>query len=160
AVLPAVVLLAAIPPTARAASLPWRTLAEKPDAWYRSDEAARLAENLLSNQSDRGDWPKNIDTSAKPYDGDRTKLQGTFDNGATVGELRFLARIYDATKKDRYRAAFLKGLDHILAAQYPTGGWPQTSPPGKGYARYVTFNDNTIVNLLELLRDVSRNDGF
>jgi pectate lyase len=160
AVLPAVVLLVAMSPAAQAASFPWRTLAEKPDAWYRSDEAARLAENLLSNQSDRGDWPKNIDTSAKPYDGDRKMLQGTFDNGATVGELRFLARAYNATKKDRYRDAFLKGLDHILAAQYPTGGWPQTSPPGKGYARYITFNDNTVVNLLELLRDVSRADGF
>jgi pectate lyase len=160
AALPAVVLLAAMSPAARAASFPWRTFAEKPDAWYRSDEAARLAENLLSHQSDRGDWPKNIDTSAKPYDGDRKKLQGTFDNGATVGELRFLERIYNATKTDRYRAAFLKGLDHILAAQYPTGGWPQTSPPGKGYPRYITFNDNTGVNILELLRDVSRNEGF
>lgn len=160
AVLPSVVLLTTVPATTWAAGFPWRTFATKPDDWYRSDEAARLVGNVLSHQSARGDWPKNIDTSAKPYDGDRAKLQGTFDNGATVGELRFLARAHAATDKSLYRDAFLKGLDHILAAQYPSGGWPQTSPPGKGYARYITFNDNTVVNLLELLRDASRAEGF
>ena len=47
-----------------------------------------------------------------------------------------------------------------LAAQYPNGGWPQSYPPGKGYARHITFNDNTMVNLLELVRDVARSDAF
>jgi pectate lyase len=145
---------------ATAASFPWRSLATKSDDWYRSDEAARLAENVLSQQSDRGDWPKNIDTSAEPYKGDRSQLHGTFDNGATVGELRFLARAFVVTGRPAYRDASLKGLDHILSAQYPNGGWPQSAPPPRGYARYITFNDNTMVNLLELLRDVARADGF
>jgi PelA/Pel-15E family pectate lyase len=143
-----------------APSFPWRTYAARPDDWYRGDEAARLAENLLSHQSDRGDWPKNFDTSAAPYRGDRARLRGTFDNGATVGEMRFLARAHAATGRERYRDAFLKALDHVLAAQYPCGGWPQSDPPGKGYPRYITFNDNTTVNLLELVRDVARSDGF
>ena len=159
AVLPAVLIMT-MPPAIRAAGFPWKAFAERPDAWYRSDEATRLAANVLSHQSERGDWPKNFDTSEKPYAGDRKGLQGTFDNGATVGELRFLARGFVATGRAPYRDAFLKGLDHILAAQYPTGGWPQTSPPGKGYARYITFNDDTMVNLLELLRDATRSDGF
>ena len=51
-------------------------------------------------------------------------------------------------------------VDQILAAQYPSGGWPQSAPPGAGYARYITFNDNTTVNLLELLRDASRSPDF
>jgi PelA/Pel-15E family pectate lyase len=145
---------------AHAAGFPWKDYAAKSDDWYRSALGRRVMENVLSYQSDRGDWPKNLDTSKVFYDGDRKKLQGTFDNGATVGEVRFLARAYRVTNESRDRAAVEKALDHILAAQYPTGGWPQTSPPGKGYARYITFNDDTMVNLLELLRDAARSDDF
>jgi PelA/Pel-15E family pectate lyase len=155
----AIVLLAA-GAVATAEGAPWRAYAEKPDDWYRGPEGSRVAANILSYQSRLGDWPKNLDTSAKPYDGDPDKIRGTFDNGATVGELRFLARAYRATDKPEYRDAFLKGLDHILAAQYPTGGWPQSSPPGNGYARYITYNDNTMLNLMELVRDVSRSADF
>ncbi len=36
----------------------------------------------------------------------RRELQPTFDNGATTDELRFLARMYDATQDETYRAAF------------------------------------------------------
>ena len=156
----ALALIGASAADAPAAGFPWRSLAARPDDWYRGDEAARLAENVLSHQAERGDWPKNFDTSAEPYRGDRSKLRGTFDNGATVGEMRFLARAFVVTGRAPCRDAFLKALDHVLAAQYPNGGWPQTDPPDKGYPRYITFNDNTVVNLLELVRDVARSDGF
>jgi pectate lyase len=159
-IIAALALVAAGAVDAPAASFPWKSFAARPDDWYRSDEAARLAENVLSYQSEQGDWPKNLDTSAAPYRGDRADLRGTFDNGATVGEMRFLARAFVVTGRTRYRDAFLKALDHVLAAQYPGGGWPQSDPPGKGYPRYITFNDNTVVNLLELVRDVARSDGF
>ena len=155
----AIVLIGYGPGVADAASFSWKAFAPKDDAWYRSDEAARVAENVLSNQSDRGDWPKNIDTSARPYQGDRPKIKGTFDNGATTGEARFLARAFRVTGREPYRAAFLKALDQILAAPYPNGGWPQASPP-TGYASHITFNDNTILNLLEFVRDVARSDEF
>lgn len=159
-VLRAIVLAGLIAPGASAKSFSWTEYARKTDDWYRSAEGIRTAENILSNQSDRGDWPKNIDTSVQPFTGDRAKLHGTFDNGATTGEMRFLARAYRATERAHDRAAFVKALDHLLAAQYPTGGWPQLSPPGKGYHRHITFNDNTMVNILELLRDVARSDDF
>jgi PelA/Pel-15E family pectate lyase len=158
--LSAMALIGAIGPTAFAKSFPWKTYATKPDDWYGGEEGARVAENVLSYQSEQGDWPKNLDTSETPFKGDRSKLQGTFDNGATVGEMRFLARAFDVTHQSRYRDTFLKACDHVLAAQYPNGGFPQTYPPGKGYPRYITFNDNTMINLLELLRDVSRSDEF
>lgn len=153
-------LAAALAPAEAAWGLNWRAYADRPNDWYSSPEGTRTAANILSYQSDQGDWPKNTNTAAKPYTGERTSLHGTFDNGATVGESRFLARAFRVTGKDLYREAFLRSLDHILAAQYPNGGWPQTSPPGKGYPRYITFNDNTMVNLLELLRDVARSDDF
>jgi pectate lyase len=156
----ALALIALACPSAPAKAFPWKTYADRPDSWYRGDEGARVAANVLSWQAERGDWPKNLDTSEKPYEGDRSRLQGTFDNGATVGEMRFLARAFVATDRPAYRDAFTRALDHVLAAQYPNGGWPQTSPPGKGYARYITFNDDTMVNLLNLARDAARSDAF
>jgi PelA/Pel-15E family pectate lyase len=128
-------------------------LATKPDAWFRSDEGRRTIATVLSWQSPEGSWPKNKDTTSKPYTEKREKLEGTFDNKATTGELRLLAHAFQATHDETCRDAFLKGFDHILGAQYPNGGWPQFSPPGKGYPRHITFNDGSMVRLLDLLRD-------
>ncbi|MCC7374982.1 MAG: pectate lyase [Verrucomicrobiales bacterium] len=135
-------------------------MSRQSDAWFASDEARRLTANILSHQTARGDWPKNIDTTATVQSEDSSKIQGTFDNGATVGELRFLARSHRVTHDPVVAEAVLRGLRHILAAQYPTGGWPQSYPPGKGYARHITFNDGTMVNLMELMRDVVRSETF
>jgi pectate lyase len=137
----------------------WKALAAKTYDWYRSEEGSRVASAVLTQQADAGDWPKNLDTT-EPYTGDRSKLIGTFDNGATIGEVRFLARAYRVTGKPEYRAAVVKAVDHILEAQYPTGGWPQTFPPGKGYPRYITYNDNTMANLMYLLRDAATSADF
>lgn len=131
----------------------------RPNAWFASEEAHTVAENVLSWQTERGDWPKNTNTAAK-FEGDRAKLKGTFDNGATIPELRFLARAFSATKKVEYEKAFLKGFDHVLAAQYANGGWPQSFPVGKGYDRHITFNDQCMVNIMNFVRDVGREDSF
>jgi len=146
--------------TAVSTGASWRDYRRKPDDWFRSRDGLLIAKNILSWQSPRGDWPKNTDTMTKVFSGNAKKIRGTFDNGATTGELRFLARAFRATKTIRCGQAFIKGLDHILAAQYPTGGWPQSSPPGKGYPRHITFNDNAMVRLMELLRDVAESDDY
>ena len=104
---------------------------EQPDDWFRGEEGRRITANILSHQSPQGGWPKNLDTTRSPYTGDRAKIQGTFDNGATTDELRYLARAYAADPRPEYRTAVEKGLDHILEAQYPTGGWPQFHPPDR-----------------------------
>jgi pectate lyase len=127
----------------------------KPDDWFAGAEARRIAGNILSYQADLGGWPKNIDTTAAPYTGPRKDLQPTFDNSATSDELRFLARIYGATRDEQYRRACTKGLDYILQAQYPSGGWPQTFPPPRSYHRHITFNDHAMVRLMEFLREVA-----
>src|SRR5437899_5066465 len=98
------VVLAAPGGTARAASGPQKYLS-RPDDWFTTAEAQRVAANILSYQSDEGGWPKNIDTTAAPFRGDRKDLKPTFDNDATTDELRYLARIYKATKDDAYRTA-------------------------------------------------------
>ena len=145
---------------AEAEGFSWERYVQKPDAWYRGAEGTRVADNVLSYQSPQGTWPKNIDTALKPYEGDRARLHGTFDNGATRGEMRFLGRAYNATKREPYRRALLKALDHILEAQYPTGGWPQSYPPGSGYHRHITLNDGAMAGLMILLRDVAQSEEF
>ncbi len=138
----------------------WRDYRDRSDEWFRSEDGVRIAESILSWQSATGSWPKNTDTMSRAYTGARGRLRGTFDNGATVGELRFLARAFGATGSERYEEAFLKGLDHILKAQYPTGGWPQSYPPGRGYPRHITFNDGTMIRLMRFLREVATSDDY
>jgi len=138
----------------------WADFSKQPDKWYRSKEGIRIAENILSWQSPHGSWPKNISTTQEPFTGDPNTLRGTFDNNATTEEIRFLARAFRATKDKRYKQAVLKGIDNILEAQYPTGGWPQYYPLDKDYSRHITFNDNAMVRLMNLLRDVADSHDF
>ncbi|NLH17463.1 MAG: pectate lyase, partial [Phycisphaerae bacterium] len=133
---------------------------KKSDDWFASADGRRVADNILTWQTNEGIWPKNTDTTSKPYAGRIEKLEGIFDNGATTGEMRFLARSYRVTRDDRYRQAFDRGLNAILKAQYSTGGWPQKLPPGPGYSRHITFNDDAMVRLMYLVRDVGRLPDF
>jgi pectate lyase len=132
----------------------------KPDEWFASDEAKRVADNILSYQSDLGGWPKNVDTTAAPYHGERKELKPTFDNSATTDELRFLARFYKAARDKRARDAVEKGVDYILGAQYASGGWPQFAPPPRSYHRHITFNDDAMVRLLLFLRETYTSDLY
>lgn len=134
----------------------------RPSAWYASPQGRHIAANVLSWQSELGGWPKNVDTANAPYAGqDRQKdLKPTFDNGATTDEIRFLARAYSATGDKQDRVAMEHGVDHILKAQYPTGGWPQSYPPDQSYHRRITFNDDAMVRLLNLLRELYSDSRF
>lgn len=133
---------------------------KKPDKWFETEQASQVAKNILTYQSPDGGFPKNTDTTAKPYTDNPQKLQPTFDNSATVDELRFLARYYRATKDDIAKNGFLKGFDYIIKAQYPNGGFPQNYPPGNGYPRFITFNDTAMVRLLIFLRETSQSQYY
>jgi PelA/Pel-15E family pectate lyase len=145
--------------TALGASPSWTELLRRSDDWHRGTEGRLSMEHVLAWQTAAGDWPKNVDTTGPVID-PKNGYRGTFDNGATTRELRFLARAYMATGEDRARQAVVRGLEHVLSAQYPNGGWPQSYPPGPGYARHITFNDDTMVRLLELVRDVATRDDW
>lgn len=149
------------------APLKWRDALKQKSEWYASAEALRVADNLLLFQREVGGWPKNIDMAAPLSEKERAELlklksvtgneaAATIDNGATFTQLEYLARVYTAQKQERHREAFLKGLDYLLAAQYENGGWPQYYPLRKGYYSHITYNDNAMVGVLELLRDVAR----
>jgi PelA/Pel-15E family pectate lyase len=147
---------------APAEGTPRRLTISRPDAWFASPEARDLAMCVLSYQTPAGGWNK-----ANPYIrprvpgeefGRERRYRGTFDNRATITELRFLARVIAATpasERAAFVAAFEKGLAYIFAAQFPNGGWPQVYPLVGDYHDALTFNDDAFVNLLELLRDVT-----
>lgn len=137
-----------------------RDYLREPDNWFRSEEAGRIAANILSWQAAEGNWPKNTNTTV-PFTGTREKLNGTFDNGATTDELRFLARVVTATKDTNCATAFERGFAHILKAQYPNGGWPQYYPPPKDkYHRHITFNDNAMGRLMTFVREVATDKRY
>jgi pectinesterase len=158
----------------------WRSVAtQMPSPWYGSDEAKSVAENVLTSQKEIGGWEKNqpyhlafSDSLRSHYLETKTKLGGTFDNGSTITELRFLAKVYSHFKDERYKLAFEKGLNYILMAQYPNGGWPQYFPVKdssdevltdhtKPYSMHITYNDNAMVNIMLFLKDIfSGNQEF
>ena len=87
---------------------------------------------------------------------------GTFDNDATIGQIRFLARVGTALGEADgavFRTAMRRGLEYTVAAQFPNGGFPQCFPLEGGYHDSVTFNDNSLINILNLLRDAARGVG-
>ncbi len=135
-------------------------LQQKP-AWYASVEAQALADTVLLYQSRHGAWPKNTDLTkppATPEALDKIQSSGEangIDNGATTLPMQFLALMVHATNQARYRAAFDRGMDYLLAAQYPNGGFPQFFPLREGYYSRITFNDNAMINALTVLRDAA-----
>jgi len=153
-------LLTCLSPLAFAADKSAKDYLKNPDAWFAGEEGRRTTENILSFQADSGGWPKNMVTTEQPFAGDRKTLRATFDNGATMDELRFLARAFVATQDAKIRQAFDRGLKHILTAQYAHGGWPQFYPLSKQYHRHVTFNDGSMVRVMEFVREVSADARF
>jgi PelA/Pel-15E family pectate lyase len=144
----------------------WSACLRQPPGWYASAEAARIADNVLLYQRDNGGWKKNVDMARPLSEADRAALirdqgkdESTIDNGATHTQLVYLARVYSAGKQERFKTAFLRGLEYLLAAQYPNGGWPQYYPLRSGYYSHITFNDDAMVGVLSLLRNVARKEA-
>jgi PelA/Pel-15E family pectate lyase len=146
------------------AIIKWGDALEQKPEWYGGPEAIRIADNLLLYQLDTGGWPKNIDMARSLSESERAALvrrkqdaeESTIDNGATFTQSAFLARVYTARKLPRHKDAFLKGLDYLLKAQYANGGWPQYFPLRQGYYSHITYNDNAMIGVMRLLRDIAR----
>lgn len=84
------------------------SLLKKPSDWFKSAQAREIGQNILTWQTPNGDWPKNTDTVTVPRSTNAAAVKGTFDNGATVGELRLLAKLYVANQDERFKDALLR----------------------------------------------------
>jgi len=146
-------------------------------AFYKSEEARHIGDDILSFQIASGGWSKNLDmsvprlkgqayatanlapVSSGPGDFDEAQDEswhyvGTLDNDATNTELHFLAELsaaWPGPEGDKYRASFLRGIEYLLHAQYPNGGWPQVWPLEGGYHDAITFNDDAVTESAEVL---------
>jgi len=147
-------------------------------AWYASAEARHIADVIVSFQTPAGGWGKNLDMGKEPRrpgvaftpsnlskfltPGDfdnplepEWNYVGTIDNDATTTQINFLAKVISAVgARDgaAYRAAFLRGMDYLFAAQFPNGGWPQVWPLEGGYHDAITYNDDAMTQVVELMR--------
>ncbi|MDE0124858.1 MAG: pectate lyase [Bryobacterales bacterium] len=151
-----VAVCSALPTTVQ---LRWgKVLLHQPREWYASAEARKAADSVIRHQSPAGGWPKNSDLLSAPATPGQLG-RPTIDNGATTTPMRFLAMVAQATGDGNCRKAFESGMDYLFAAQHPNGGWPQYFPLRKGYYSRITYNDDAMVNVLTLLRDVSEGNA-
>ncbi|MGZ8869098.1 MAG: pectate lyase, partial [Thermoanaerobaculia bacterium] len=143
---------------AAAAEIRWdENILRREARWYSSPEARAIANSVIQHQSVEGGWPKDTNLAAVPRSPEATDRgkANTIDNNATTMPMEFLAKVAHATGDERYREAFIRGVDYVLAAQYPNGGWPQFFPLRKGYYSHITFNDGAMIHVLTVLRDVA-----
>ncbi|HCL05422.1 MAG TPA: pectate lyase [Chitinophagaceae bacterium] len=124
------------------------------------------ADNMLLYQRAVGGWPKAVGEVKVDYTkqlsaaetkrtlADSLRIDATIDNSATTKEIRFLVNAYKQTKDQRYLRAAEKGIRYCLKAQYANGGWPQYYPDSSSYRSQITYNDNAIVNVLNIMQDI------
>ena len=134
---------------------------------YAQQSADSIADKMLVYQLGNGGWPKQLeDKSVVNYDLALTpallakikatkNLHATFDNEATSREVIYLIKAYKKTQNKAYLAAVEKGLDYILSAQYTNGGWPQYYPDQSAYRSEITYNDDAMINVLNILQDIA-----
>jgi PelA/Pel-15E family pectate lyase len=143
----------------------WKDCLERKPDWYAGDEAARIADNVLLYQRESGGWPKNIDMALVLSEQSKAEIakqktadDSLIDNGATYTQMDYLARVFNASRQPRFKESFIRGFDYLLKAQYENGGWPQYYPRLKGYYKHITFNDDAMAGVMELLRKVARKE--
>ena len=134
---------------------------------YAQIQADSTADKMLVYQLSNGGWPKQLeDKSVVNYDlaltpeikekiKATTVLHATFDNKATSREVIYLVKAYKKTQNKNYLKAVEKGLDYIFEAQYPNGGWPQYYPDRATYRSQITYNDDAMINVLNILQDIT-----
>ncbi|WP_316830568.1 pectate lyase [Pedobacter aquatilis] len=131
------------------------------------------ADKMLVYQLSNGGWPKQLeDKSVVNYSlaltpalkekiNATTVLHATIDNSATSREVVYLVQAYKKTQQKDYLKAAEKGIDYILEAQYKNGGWPQYYPDKALYRSEITYNDDAMINVLNILQDIAtKTNGF
>ncbi|WP_435018171.1 pectate lyase [Tundrisphaera sp. TA3] len=159
------------------------------DAYYR-DAATETARALVRGQLRSGGWDDRIEFEpaererfAYRVDPERPRARNvtTLDDDKTQSAVRFLLRadkaleFQDAAIHEATRYA----LDHLIAAQYPNGAWPQRfdAPPDPArfpvkpagypetwprtytkakYDHFYTLNDGTQADMVALMLDAWR----
>ena len=140
----------------------YNAMRETKKEFFKTEQARLIGDQILDYQRVTGGWPKNIDMAKPMTHEERQQVlkdksrrdDSTTDNDATNMQMTYLARLYQTTKSKKYREAFCQGVEYLLSGQYDNGGWPQFWPGMRGYQVHITFNDDAMVNTMEMLRDI------
>lgn len=140
----------------------YNALRETDPAFFKTEQAKAIGDQVIAYQRITGGWPKNIDMAKTMSQEELENVlaeksrqdDSTTDNNATSMQMNYLARLYQATHLKKYKDAFCKGVEYLLSGQYANGGWPQFWPKMRDYQIHITFNDNAMTNTMRLLRDV------
>lgn len=154
------------------------------------DAAVEVAHALVESQLKSGGWSSHFDLSRAGHraycyrvDGDNAGRNNrtTFDDDKSQSALTLLMHVDEALdfSDPSIHDAVTYALQHMLAAQYPNGAWPQqyseppdpaehpvrkasypdTWPrtyPGKTYIGYYTLNDSNMSNIIDMLFEANR----
>jgi len=126
---------------------------------YAPTQVREIVANILLFQRENGGWPKDYDMTAiltpaqrQVVTATRTRDDTSFDNGNLHSQVDYLARAHAQAAEPAWRAACERGLDFILAAQYPHGGIPQRFPRPRSFHAHITFNDYVMIGALRVLQ--------
>ena len=132
-----------------------------------------VADNMLLFQRNYGGWPKHYKEEKIDYKKEYTAVEkatiqdesnrndATIDNDATTKEVRYLIKVYHQSKNKKYLTAAENGIKYLLKMQYKNGGFPQFYPDLSSYRHEITYNDNAMINAMNVLYDVAfRRNGF
>ena len=122
---------------------------------------------MLIWQRSNGGWSKTVSdfsqynreqTDAEKAAAASTKnnLDASIDNSHVTQELRDLLADYKSTNNPNYLIAAEKAIDYLFLAQYANGGWPQYYPDKSGYRHQITYNDDAIVRVMNVMWDISK----
>ena len=152
----------------------WNEVFKQKPLWYQTDEAARIADQVVLYQKDNGGWEKNLDMALMLTQKEKNEISAkksdiretTIDNRTTYTQIAYLAKVITGSLAKttppnnfpKYKEAFNKGIDYLLASQYENGGFPQFFPLRKGYYAHITFNDDAMIGVLKLFREVAKKD--
>ncbi len=117
---------------------------------YYLQMAEEIADALAGVQTETGGWRMRTRLS-QPHGPD---TPADLDDNRSQSSILFLIELVDAGGDERHRAPMQRGLQMLLDAQYPSGGWPQAYPPPEDendLRRYHTINDSTIPDCMRTL---------
>ena len=127
---------------------------------HKPARVREIVSNILLFQRANGGWPKDYDMTAVLSDEQKLKVRSTrnhndasFDNGNLHSQVSYLAHAFAQSQEPSWREACLRGLDFIVSAQYPSGGFPQEFPRPEGFHAHITFNDYVMIGCLHVLKD-------
>ena len=142
------------PKQAFASTPDWSSVFKNSDSWFGSSQGIALADSIVQYQLADGGWRKDMTTSTSGSWG-----KSTIDNDTTTSQIKVLAKTYNQTKNTKYLTACQKGIDLLLNGQYSNGGWPQVFNDAGTYHAHITYNDNAMIHVMNLLTDVSKKSG-